>query len=48
MIYMMTNRSGAKKALVPKNQAILKKVAIGVCIFVVAYAIMTIILKSVE
>ena len=48
MIYMMTNRSGAKKALAPKNQAILKKVAIGVCIFVVAYAIMTIILKSVE
>lgn len=48
MIYMMTNRSGAKKALAPKNQAILKKVAIGVCIFVVAYTIMTIILKSVE
>ena len=44
----MANRSGVTKALAPKNQAILKKVAIGVCIFVVAYAIMIIILKSVE
>ena len=48
MIYMTTNRSEVADMLTPKNRAILKKVAVGVCIFVVAYAVMATILESVE
>lgn len=45
---MTTNRSEVADMLTPKNRAILKKVAVGVCIFVVAYAVMATILESVE
>ena len=48
MIYVMTNRSEVAGMLTPKNRGILKKVAVGVCVFVVAYAVISAILKSVE
>ena len=48
MIYVMTNRSEVAGMLTPKNRAILKKVAVGACVFVVAYAVISAILKSVE
>lgn len=48
MIYVMTNRSEVAGMLTPKNRAILKKMAVGVCIFVAAYAVISTILKSVE